>query len=151
MGWPDCLPVGRLGRSPLDKYQLSYYIDTINNYAWTLGVEAMLSVNPSDPEAAANAFLRSPGHGGDLASFEEHLLRWTLSHELGHGVGAQHHTSITGGDRTCYMRYADPAEYQTSADPFWKSYGQWPTAFCQGSALRASSGCFPSIQVTDFR
>ena len=162
-GWPDCLPVELLGRSPLDKYQIRIYPDTIRMHASTLAVLAMPGATEEDKAKALRDLLAGGGKteeekkareqaNKDLEAQVERLLQWTLCHELGHGVGAQHHVPIHGGDLTCYMRYPAGGSYTTGqADPFWNEYKNWPTDFCRGGSALARNSCYQHLQVTDRR
>ena len=151
-GWPDCLPNGKLGRSPLDKYQISIYLDTIGNFAFTMASDAMAGADGNAKSAAMETYLGDQPHAAQFAGMVDHFLRWTLCHELGHGVGAQHHVPISGGDHTCFMRYPTRESYPAMpADPCWLNYTHWPDAFCRGGELRSTNGCYQHIQVTDYR
>ncbi len=149
-GWPDCLPNGKYGRSPLDKYQISIYTDTITGYVATLGWGAMKGDTPEAKDEALKGYVTR--HPGVFEAQVKRFLQWTLVHELGHGIGQQHHVPIYGGDDTCYMRYPTEQCYREEDDPFWLGYEHWPRAFCRGgSGPRAGNACFQHIQITDHR
>jgi hypothetical protein len=148
--WPDCLPKEKFGRSPLDKYQISIYTDTISNYAYSFALDAMPGATDSAQRQALTSY--DTTHKGEFEDQVERLLRWILTHELGHCVGAQHHVPIYGGDSTCYMRYPTRESYSPQADdPYWVRYEHYPNAFCRGSSVRPTDSCYQDIQVTDYR
>src|SRR5690606_12669293 len=91
-------------------------------------------------------------HPGVYEAQVRRFAGWVLCHEVGHGVGAQHHVAISGGDPTCYMRYPPATGYgPVEEDPFWLGSERYPFTFCRGGGVRDTGGCFQQIQVTDRR
>jgi hypothetical protein len=81
-------------------------------------------------------------------------LAQTVAHELGHGIGMNHHKRPSDGARNCLMRYESEADAPLSAaDPFWlRRYNPFPDQFCrEPSHTYKDQGCFKAIKITDYQ
>jgi len=80
------------------------------------------------------------------AMVERFIIVATL-HEMGHGVGVEHHTPHpSGGDKMCVMRYFSMEDIVLGLAP-------WPSIFCRQPDCNNSSAsgqsCWSQIQVSD--
>jgi len=76
-------------------------------------------------------------------------LAWVVAHELGHGVGVEHHKPLDGGDKACVMPIINESAcgYNPDDPLDLKYYTTWPDTFCG----KGGSGgpCWSQIVVSD--
>ena len=89
---------------------------------------------------------------------QEYMLKrkaMVVSHELGHGVGIQHHEPVDEGNTDCSIRYPSPPyKYGCtldSNDPLdLKIETPWPDLFCHdANSTAGGKGCWIQMMVTD--
>ncbi len=83
----------------------------------------------------------------EIEAVIERFIIVTTLHEMGHGVGVEHHAPVfSGGDLMCVMRYFNLADIILGFAP-------WPSIFsrqsdCNNSSVSGGS-CWSQIQVSD--
>ena len=82
-----------------------------------------------------------------IEAIVKQLIIVTTLHEMGHGVGAEHHSPHpSGGDKMCVMRYF-------SLEDIILGMALWPSIYCHQSDSDNSSAsgqsCLSQIQVSD--
>jgi len=83
----------------------------------------------------------------EIEAIIEQLIIVTTLHEMGHGVGVEHHApNPSGGDKMCVMRYFSLEDIVLGLAP-------WPSIFCRQTDYNNSSAsgqsCWSQIQVSD--
>lgn len=147
--------------SPRSVYRINIYPDVI----FAALMKGFLRANAQRMQDSLRACERQPEHLrcveqaldqilGDLTGRPDALdafmmmVTLTVSHELGHGVGIDHHHPETEGDRRCVMRYQAPEKECPASpeDPYYlKCYQPWPDRISRDRPER----CWQSVKVTD--
>jgi len=83
----------------------------------------------------------------EIEAMVKQLIIVTTLHEMGHGVGVEHHAPHPyGGDKRCVMRYFSLEEFILGFEP-------WPSIYCQQSdshnGTASGRSCWSQIQVKD--
>jgi hypothetical protein len=132
LGYSDA--VGFRNESPRTTKRTLLYLDSIET---TLRV-AFAELNRNRPTALQPE---------EVESFKEQYIGTITAHEMGHGVGLNHHGPKTDGDVHCFMRYFRNIRVLSGLAPF-------PHAFSKAADCRVGwenddkESCWGQIQVS---
>jgi hypothetical protein len=102
----------------------------------------------ADPELQKELDQYDEKHLGEQAKGFFVLMRDTIVHEVGHGVGIQHHKPENAGEPRCFMCL--PSVHLTPADPYEIKVPLPFSLFCRDPKYAATpKGCWGQIVISD--
>ncbi len=122
-------------RSPASSKYVAVFVNEIVKQCW---ITAELEMDADDKFLLTHE---------DIEAVVEQLIIVSTLHEMGHGVGVEHHApDLSGGDLMCAMRYFSLESIVVGLAP-------WPSIFshqsdCNNSSVSGGS-CWSQIQVSD--
>jgi len=118
-------------KSPASTKHVAVFIDEIMKECWKT-VE--LEMNADDKFILTDE---------EVEAVIGQLTIVTTLHEMGHGVGIEHHSPIlSGGDKMCVTRYFSMEDIVLGLAP-------WPSIFSRQPDCNSGESCWSQIQVSD--